>query len=207
MARQNPLRSGHVVARRRWKMLRIIKKVSLVSVLLLAGAIGLADDIGDLEKAIRKEFGRSLVQLEVKESIYNSAGEVATERERRALLVDVKYKANLPKGYIELVMKQGFEVIFGAGIPIRKATIEAQLRLIDNLGNESWGPVYRTGMWDQIGNRINWENMLALDFSRLVGGLLPAPGVQITLSRLNAGLQSGVQVTLLWGFPLDLLLV
>ena len=108
-----------------------------------------------LEQIVRREFRQNLISLDISESIYTAAGEVASEGERRALLVDVVFEGHANRMLIELPMKKGYKVIFESGIPIRVATIAAHTTLVDNLGNESLGPVYATTIWGDTGERIN----------------------------------------------------
>jgi hypothetical protein len=39
--------------------------------------------------------------------------------------------------------------------------------MVDKFGNESHGLVYETRLDDDVGDKINWENAVALDLSRL----------------------------------------
>ena len=74
----------------------------------------------------------------------------------------------MTKRGIENEMMDGFEAVYTSGLPIKTATMEAQMTLVDSFGNDTpLRPVYGTRMNNDVGSKINWENKLILDKARL----------------------------------------
>lgn len=68
---------------------------------------------------------------------------------------------------IELKMVDIYEAIYTSGVPVRAATVEAHLDLVDAYGNERLGKAYGTRLRNTEAYRINWENKLIVDFTKI----------------------------------------
>ena len=118
-----------------------------------------------LEGCARKAMrGATGVERILKVDIRDSAADPGQK------LIDVTFEAadnlttSFVKGGIEQGMWRGYHAIFTCPEePVARATMEAQMMLVDKLGNESMGVVYGTELTGAVATKVNWANRDTID--------------------------------------------
>lgn len=116
-----------------------------------------------LEAAVRDTLGSKVTAVTVRPSAYEDG----------RWLVSAKFSGtdsftkSMIRSGMERDMLEAYESIFTSGVPIHFARMTATFTMIDGLGNESVTDVYATQINFDVGEQVNWENVVLLDPARL----------------------------------------
>ena len=148
---------------------------ALFSLALVSPSAPADDDRADKLRASLNgvELGEEVLSVDVQESLFDPDGEFRVGSKDRAQLVDVVFRAspNLTNKMtgrgIEFAMVDAYVALFGAGVPIHQATVEAHMTLVDAYGNEALGAVYGTKLTGAEARKVKWSDPDAVRWERV----------------------------------------
>lgn len=114
-----------------------------------------------IEELIKDRFGDKLREVRVTPQQNGGFGVFA------AFNMSDNLTTSMTKRGVEIDMRDAYKALYTSPYDVRQAKIVAYGPLQDKFGNGSQDAVFTTSMNSDVGNKINWDNYMALDFNQL----------------------------------------